>query len=279
MIIGSHVSMSAPDYIVGAVKEALSYHANTLMIYTGAPQNTLRKDISLLKVNEARQLLKDNDIPFEHVVVHAPYIINLANTVNPSTYELAEQFLEKEIQRVQAIGSKYLVLHPGSSVGEPLETGIKSIVKGLNAVLKKEDDIIICLETMAGKGSEVGYKFEQIKQIIEGVTLKDKMGVCLDTCHVHDAGYDLEDFDKLLAHFDAVIGLDLLHVIHVNDSKNDRGAKKDRHENIGKGSIGFEKLYKIVHHPLLINKIKILETPWVDGKAPYKEEIEQLLGK
>ncbi|MEG0177350.1 MAG: deoxyribonuclease IV [Anaerorhabdus sp.] len=276
MIIGSHVSMSAPDYLLGSVKDALSYDANALMVYTGAPQNTIRKSVASLKVEEAKELLKSKTIPFDRMVIHAPYIINLANTIRPETYDLAVSFLRQEIDRVTEIGATYLVLHPGSYVGATLEEGIASIIQGLNEVVKEDDDIIICLETMAGKGSEVGYCFEQIKLILDGVRYLNKYGVCLDTCHIHDAGYDVLNIDSVLEEFDRIIGLDKLYVVHLNDSKNIKGAKKDRHANLGQGEIGFEGLYQVAHHPLLEDKIMILETPWIDDQPPYKEEIMML---
>ncbi len=279
MIIGSHCSMSAPKYVLGAVEEMLSYGGNALMIYTGPPQNTLRKPVGSLKVLEAKALLKEHQIPIEQMVIHAPYIINLANCVNVNTYTLAVEFLRKEIDRVMEIGAKYLILHPGSFTTATLEDGINKIIEGLNSVLKEEDDIILCLETMAGKGSEIGTDFKQLRYIMNNVVYSEKLGVCLDTCHIHDAGMDLTDFDTILKDFDDTIGLEHLRVIHVNDSKNSCGAKKDRHENIGKGQIGFETLCSIVHHPLLEDKIKILETPWIDKKAPYKEEIIMLKHK
>ncbi|MEG0239857.1 deoxyribonuclease IV [Anaerorhabdus sp.] len=276
MIIGSHVSMSAPDYLLGSVKEALEYGANALMVYTGAPQNTLRKSVSTLKVEEMKCLMSENHLPMERLVIHAPYIINLANTIKPETYELAVSFLRQELDRVQEIGAKYLILHPGSYVAATLEEGIASIIKGLNEVVREKDDLIICLETMSGKGSEVGYRFEQIKAILDQVHYPEKFGVCLDTCHIHDAGYVVGSIDAVLQDFDRIIGLENLYVIHLNDSKNVMGAKKDRHANLGQGEIGFAELYRVAHHPLLENKIKILETPWIDGQPPYKEEINML---
>ncbi len=279
MIIGSHVSLSAPDYFLGAVKETLSYNANALMLYTGAPQNTIRKPISELKVKEAISLMKENNIDIKNCIVHAPYIINLANKVKPETRELAISFLTKEIQRVQELGAYYLVLHPGSHVSQSLEVGIQAVIEGLNEVVKKDDNIMILLETMAGKGTEIGRSFEEIKHILDNVDLKDKFGVCLDTCHVNDAGYDISSVDKLIQEFDEIIGLNHLKVIHVNDSKNDRGTNKDRHENIGKGTIGLKTLHTIVNHPKLIDVVKILETPWIDGEPPYKKEIELLKSK
>ncbi len=276
MIIGSHVSMKGKDMLLGSVKEALSYGANTFMFYTGAPQNTARKPISELRVDEAKTLMKENSIDINNVVVHAPYIINLANTVKAETYELAVRFLKQEIERCEQIGAKRLVLHPGSHVKAGEEVGLNQIVKGLNEVLKDGQKVRIALETMAGKGSELGKTFEEIRYIIDHVEKNELLGVCLDTCHIHDGGYDLNDFDKVLDNFDKIIGLDRLLVIHVNDSKNVKGAHKDRHENIGYGHIGFDVLNYIVHHEKLKNVPKILETPYIDGEAPYQKEIEML---
>lgn len=276
MIIGSHVGLKADDYFLGSVNEALSYGANALMIYTGAPQNTLRKNVSALMIEEGHQALRSANIPIEHVIVHAPYIINLGNTIKKETYELATSFLSKEIERVQAFKAKVIVLHPGAHMGAGSEVGIRSIIAGLNHVLQGVEEITIALETMAGKGSECGRSFEELKAIIDGVENKACISVCLDTCHVHDAGYDVHDIDGLLDHFDAVIGLRYLSVVHINDSKNIRGAAKDRHDNLGYGAIGFETLYKYVTHPRLAHLVKILETPYVNELPPYKMEIDML---
>lgn len=272
--IGSHVSMNGKEMMLGSVKEALSYGATTFMFYTGAPQNTARKPISQLRVEEAKALMEENNMNIDDIVVHAPYIINLANTIKPETFDLAVSFLKQEIERCEAIGASRLVLHPGSHVKAGDEAGLEQIVKGLNMVLKPDQKVKIALETMAGKGSELGRTFDQIQYMIENVEYNELLGVCLDTCHLNDAGYDLSQFDELLEEFDEKIGLDRLLVVHVNDSKNERGAHKDRHENIGYGHIGFEILNKVVHHPKLKDVPKILETPYIDGKAPYKEEIE-----
>jgi deoxyribonuclease-4 len=274
MIIGSHVSMSGKDMLLSSVKEALSYGANTFMFYTGAPQNTNRKPISELKVEEAKQLMEENGIDMNNVVVHAPYIINLGNTIKKETYDLAVRFLKEEIHRCEAIGAKRLVLHPGAHVKAGEDVGLDKIVEGLNEVLDKNQTVKIALETMAGKGTELGKTFEQLQYIIEHVKRNELLGVCLDTCHIHDAGYDLSDFDQILDEFDRTIGLDRLLVVHVNDSKNVRGAHKDRHENIGYGYIGFDILNSIVHSPRIKDVPKILETPYIEGNAPYKEEIE-----
>lgn len=275
--IGSHVSMSGKEMLLGSVKEAVSYGANTFMFYTGAPQNTARKPVSQLRVEEAKEYMKEHHISIDDVVVHAPYIINLANTVKPETYELAVRFLKEEIARCEEIGVSRLVLHPGSHVKAGDEAGLKQIIKGLNEVLREDQKVHIALETMAGKGSEMGRTFDQIQYMIENTKHSSLLGVCLDTCHIHDAGYDLTHFDDILEEFDQKIGLDRLLVVHVNDSKNERGAHKDRHENIGYGYIGFETLNQIVHHPKLKDVPKILETPYIDGKASYREEIEMFM--
>ena len=275
LYIGSHVSMSGPDYYLGAVKEALSYEANTFMFYTGAPQNTIRLPLERLKIEEGRALLKEKGIDETKIIVHAPYIINIANQLNPDNYELGKNNLLRELKRTYAFGPKILVLHPGSHVGTGVENGLDSIIKALNEVLDKDDtDVKIALETMAGKGGEMGSSFEEIKQIISSLKKPERVGVCLDTCHINDAGYEVADIDNVLKHFDEVIGLDKLLVVHINDTKNPIGAHKDRHENIGYGYLGFETLNKVVHHPLLNGIPKILETPYVDGNPPYKKEIE-----
>ncbi len=274
LLIGSHVSMGGKDMLLGSVKEALSYQANTFMFYTGAPQNTKRKPVSRMKIQEALALMKENGIDKNNIVVHAPYIINLANTLKKETYELAVSFLREEIQRVEEIGMRRLVLHPGSHVKAGEEAGINSIISGLNDVLTENQNVVVCLETMAGKGSELGISIDQLAYIIDHVFYKDKLGICLDTCHLNDAGYDLSLFDEILDEIDQKIGLDKVLVVHVNDSKNPRGAHKDRHENIGYGMIGFDILNAIVHNKRLENVPKILETPYIDNKAPYKEEIQ-----
>lgn len=276
MKIGSHVSMSAPDFVLGSVKEALSYDANAMMIYSGAPQNTRRQPISKLKIEEAQQLMQEHGLQMADMIVHAPYIINLANTIKPETFEIAVEFLAKELDRVSKIGARYLVLHPGSHVKAGEDIGLEQIVKGLNEAMKDIDNVYIALETMAGKGSELGYRFEQLKYIIDHCEKSEYLRVCMDTCHMHDAGYDVADFDALLDEFDRVVGLDRLVCIHLNDSKNIVGAKKDRHANLGHGEIGFETLCKIANHPKVANVVKILETPYIEGKPPYRAEIEML---
>lgn len=282
LIIGSHVSFTKDKQLVGSVMEALSYGSNTFMFYTGAPQNTNRSDIDDNLTKEATKLMLDKGIDIKNVVVHAPYIINLAN--NGANYDFSIKFLKEEVTRTEKLGIDKLVLHPGSHVGLGSEAGIKNIINALNQVVTKDQRVTICLETMAGKGSEVGSYFEQLKQIIDGVNYSDHIGVCLDTCHINDAGYDVSNFDSVLDEFDQVIGLDKLKCIHVNDSKNILGAHKDRHENFGFGTIGFDSLLKIVYHDKLKDIPKILETPYVtlndDDKKrlypPYKFEIEMI---
>lgn len=276
LIIGQHVSFKKEDQLEGSVLEALSYGANTFMFYTGAPQNTARVPISSEKTNKGLKLMNENNIDLDNVVVHAPYIINLANSNN---FDFNVRFLKEEISRVEKIGVNKLVLHPGSHVGLGVDTGIKNIIDSLNTVLTKDTNVIVCLETMAGKGTEIGRNFNEIKSIIDGINLKDKIGVCMDTCHLNDAGYDLSDFDKILDEFDSIIGLNYLKVIHINDSKNIIGSHKDRHENIGIGKIGFDKLIKIIYCEKIKGIPKILETPYVEGKPPYKQEIEMIRSK
>lgn len=277
MLIGSHVSLSGKDMLLGSAKEAASYGANVFMAYTGAPQNTRRKDIDTFKKDEAYAFMAANGIEF--FTIHAPYIVNLANTTKEGYFEFACDFLRQEIERVEVLGAHQITLHPGSHVGEGVDVGIAQIIRGLNEVLKANQTPQIALETMAGKGTELGRTFEELAQMIDGVTHNEKLSVTLDTCHVYDAGYDIvNDFDGVLNQFDKVIGLDRLKVLHINDSKNPFNSHKDRHANVGEGSIGFEALNYIVHHPQLAHIPKILETPWVkleDGSqiAPYKQEI------
>lgn len=280
LIIGSHVSFKKNDQIIGSIKEALSYGANTFMFYTGAPQNTKREEINSDLVIEGKELMLKNNIDINNVIVHAPYIINLANLANQ---EFSINFLKEEIKRVESLGITKLVLHPGSHVGVGIDKGIENIIDSLNKVLTEDTKVLICLETMAGKGSECASNFMEIKEIIDGVKYNDKLAVCLDTCHINDAGYNLNDFDKVLKEFDNVIGLDRLACIHVNDSKNELGTHKDRHENIGYGTIGFENLLKVIYHPSLNGIPKILETPYIkaekDSYPPYKHEIEMIRNK
>ena len=282
MKIGSHVGMSGKDMLLGSAKEAVSYGADTFMFYTGAPQNTRRKEISELNIGPAWDYMEEHGI--DEIIVHAPYIINLANTVKPETYELAERFLALELERTAACKSRILILHPGAHVGAGVDAGIAQIVRGLNHILTPDTPVCIALETMAGKGSEIGRSFEELARIYDGVTCSDTLRVCFDTCHTSDSGYDIiNDFDGVMEEFDRLIGRDQIAVFHINDSKNPAGAAKDRHANIGFGQIGFDALNYIVHHPDFEDVPKILETPYVPSPtqpkksfAPYKYEIEML---
>lgn len=281
--IGSHVGMSGKEMFLGSVKEALSYDANTFMIYTGAPQNTRRKEISELNIDAGLALAREHGIT--EFIVHAPYIINLGNTEKEETFSLAVEFLAKEIERSVAMQAKTIVLHPGSHVGAGESAGIAKIVEGLNQVLTKDMPITVALETMAGKGSEVGRSFEELAAIYDGVVCNDKLRVCFDTCHTHDSGYDIiHDFDGVIEKFDRLLGKEQIAVFHINDSKNVVGASKDRHENIGYGEIGFDALNYIVHHKDFMNIPKILESPYVTASdedkikslPPYRQEIRML---
>lgn len=280
MLIGSHVSMSGKKMLLQAAEEAASYNASTFMIYTGAPQNTRRKKIEDLNIENGKTAMKEYGL--SNIVVHAPYIINIANTTKPEVFNLGVEFLQSEIERTEALGAKDIVLHPGAHVGAGEEKGIQKIIEGLNEVLTNNNDVRIALETMAGKGSECGKTFEELAQIIDGVNHNERLSVCFDTCHTNDAGYNVkDDFDGVLNEFDKIVGIDRIKVLHVNDSKNPQGARKDRHENIGFGSIGYDALHYIVHHDAFKDVPKILETPYVadekkNKKPPYKYEIEMI---
>ncbi|WP_423190472.1 deoxyribonuclease IV [Alkalibacterium sp. f15] len=277
--------MKGKEMLLGAAEDAVDYGSSTFMIYTGAPQNTRRKEIEEMNIEAGQACMKANGINVADIVVHAPYIINLGNTIKKQNYGFAVQFMKEEIKRAEALGATQMTMHPGAHVGAGAELAIEQIAQGLNEILHEDQTLQIALETMAGKGTEIGRSFEELAQIIDKVKLKDKISVTLDTCHIHDAGYDVKnDFDGVLAEFDRIIGLDMLKVIHVNDSKNIQGAGKDRHANIGFGEIGFDALNYVVHHEKLSHLPKILETPFVgedkkNKKAPYKHEIVMLKEK
>lgn len=286
MIIGCHVSLGGKDQFLGSVKEALSYQANAFMVYTGAPQNTARKSLSEMKIEEARTLMNQSGLSGEHVIVHAPYIVNLANP-DPEKQAFAVQFLIEEVKRTSALGSKTMVLHPGAHMGEGVEMGIARIAQNLQQIIDATAayPVVIALETMAGKGTEVGRTFQEIRDIIDKTNRPHRLGVCYDTCHTSDAGYSVKDhFEAVLHEFDRIIGLSYLRVIHVNDSKNIQGAAKDRHENIGFGTIGFDALLQVFSHPKLSAIPKILETPYIkdesgldtEGYPPYGYEIAMI---
>lgn len=284
LIIGSHVGFTKDKQLLGCVEETLKYGGNTFMFYTGAPQNTNRLPIDDNKTIDALKLMKENNIDYSNVIVHAPYIINLANGKDDEKYNFAINFLKQEINRCETLGIKKLVLHPGSHVGLGIEEGISNIINALNIVLSKQSDVIICIETMAGKGSECGKTLDEVKTIIDGVENKNRIGVCLDTCHLNDAGYNIENFDKILDEIEEKIGLDKIYCVHINDSKNITGSSKDRHENFGLGTIGFNNLINVIYNDRLDSIPKILETPYVslDDNSkekiypPYKFEIEMI---
>jgi len=280
--IGSHVSFSDKG-LVTATEEAVSYGSSSFMIYTGAPQNTRRKPIEELYIEEGKALMGQHGI--DEIVVHAPYIINLGS-YKKDTFELAVRFLQEEIRRTHAIGVGHIVLHPGAYTDKDPEYGIARIAEGLNEVLAGTEglDVKIALETMAGKGTEIGRTFEEIAAIIDKVKDSDRLSVCLDTCHMHDAGYDIVgDLDGVLREFDRIVGLDRVAVVHINDSKNPRGAAKDRHAPVGAGYLGYETIKRVVDHELLAGRPFILETPWIgkDSKTSrpmYEAEIALLRG-
>ena len=284
LIIGSHVGFNNKTQLLGSLEEALSYGANTFMFYTGAPQNTMRNAINDELTYEAYKLMKEHNIALENVVIHAPYIVNLGNL---EKFDFSVSFLRSEIERANQLGIKNVVLHPGASVSYSREESIGSIIKGLNQILDNDFDVTICIETMAGKGTEIGINISEIKQLIDGVKYKNKIGICLDTCHLSDSGIDLTNFDEYLHEFDQKIGLKYIKVIHINDSKNDIGSHKDRHENIGFGKIGFDTLIKIIYDEHFKNIPKILETPYVSKEdndkekvyPPYKYEIAMIRSK
>ena len=285
MYLGCHVSFGK-NQLLGSVKEALSYNANTFMFYTGAPQNTLRSEIDINMTNEAIKLMEDNNIDIKKIVCHAPYIINLANKKDPSKWDFSINFLKNEIKRCEMMHVKYIVVHPGSSVGITLKEGLDNIVDALNIIINDDDSCMVLLETMAGKGNECGRTLEEIKYLLDGVKTTN-IGVCLDTCHLNDAGYDLSDFDSFIKMFDEIIGLNRIKCIHLNDSKNEIGSHKDRHDNIGFGTIGFNNIINIIYNDRFKDIPIILETPYIgdtdDDKnrlyPPYKYEICMLKNK
>lgn len=283
MKIGSHVSNNGLKMLVGSVEEALSYGENCLMVYLGAPQTTYRKDVEQLNYQKALEIAKKNGISPEDIIVHAPYIVNLGQS-DDEKFNFAISFLAKELAMVGKVGLKYMVLHPGAHVGNGENFALDRIAAGINEILRltSNDNTVIAIETMAGKGTECGKTFEEIKRIIDLIHDKTRIGVCLDTCHIFDAGYDIvNSYEDVINEFDAVIGLEYLKVIHLNDSKNQLGSHKDRHENIGFGNIGFNALLKVLNDKRFEQIPKILETPYVsvskiESYPPYKEEIEML---
>lgn len=284
--IGSHVGNSGKLMILGSVQEALSYGANAMMLYLGAPQNTFRKSFDDFKIQEAKVLLSEANISLDDVIIHAPYIVNLAQK-DDDKFNFAVKFLTNEVHMTGKLGFKFIVIHPGAHVGSGSDYGIKRIADGINQILRNTSSIhsVILLETMAGKGTECGKTFEEIKQIIDLIEYKQRIGVCIDTCHIFDAGYDLKnDYEEVFSQIDKIIGFEYIKVIHLNDSKNVCNSHKDRHENIGFGEIGFDPLLKVLYDDRFKDIPKILETPYIKDKscnsfAPYYLEIKMLKEK
>lgn len=272
MILGSHVKFNK-EQLYGSVKEAIGYGANTFMFYTGAPQNTIRSVINEELTQQAWALMQENNIDINNIICHAPYIINLANKLNLDSWNFSINFLRNEIDRCEMMGIKYIVVHPGNHLTNSLEIALKNIIEALNLIINEEDNCMILIETMAGKGTECGKSIDEVKTILDGIIYQDKIGVCVDTCHINDAGYKIEDY---LEEFKNKIGLDKIKCIHINDSKNVCGAHKDRHENIGFGTIGFTNLVNLINNDELKSVPKILETPYVENYPPYKFEIAMI---
>lgn len=283
LIIGSHVSFNNKEQLLGSVKEALSYNANTFMIYTGSTQSTSRSELRDECTYEAYKLMLENNIDSNNIIVHAPYIINLANRKDEDKYIFYCDFLANELNRCKKLGLNKIVLHPGSATTCTKEDAIKNIIDGINYVYNKTTDTMILLEFMAGKGTEVGTSIDELKRIIDGINDKDRIGVCLDTCHMNDSGIDISKFDDFLNEFDIKIGISKIKCIHLNDSLNNIGSHKDRHANIGYGTIGFDNLLRVVYNDRL-NVPFIIETPYINRNtnesfAPYKYEIESIRNK
>ncbi|MEE3928227.1 deoxyribonuclease IV [Mycoplasmopsis ciconiae] len=272
--IGSHISFKSPGYLVSAVQESLDNKANCMMIYLGAPQTTKRVDVAKFNIDQYNLFFKDLIKP-EDIIVHAPYITNAAN---PEKYPFACNFLIQEIKRMNHIGAKYLVLHPGAYTAFSPEKALKTLANSLKYILSETKDVVICIETMSGKGTEIGINYEQIMYLINEVN-DPRIQVCLDTCHIWDAGYNIQDYENFKKELKESGVYQHIKVIHLNDSKNPLNSHKDRHENLGKGYIGTQTLKKIVHDPDFDNIPIILETPWVDNKPIYKEEIAILMDK
>jgi deoxyribonuclease-4 len=283
LLLGSHVDMNKKNnFLIGSVNQAISENANTFMFFAGPPQSSMRTDISLINIPEFKNMCQEKNINLDDLLVHLPYVINMANTIKKETFDFSVEFLKKEIDRVLKIGVSLVVLHPGASVGGDKTESLKSLVKGLDLVLEefKDTNIRIALETMSGKGTEVCTNFDEIKFVIDNVKYNEYVGVCFDTCHLSDSGYDVKNnFSNVLDEFENKIGLKKLWAMHLNDSKNECGAKKDRHENIGHGYLGFESILKIVYEERMSGIPIVLETPYIENLCPYKDEIKMIREK
>ena len=278
MIIGSHVNFGS-EQLLGSAKQAVSFGANTFMFYTGAPQNTIRKDIKDDLTDEAIKYMKENNIDINNVICHAPYIINLANKEKDDSWNFSISFLKNEINRITKMGINYIVVHPGNALKIDRMEALNNIAEAINNIITIDTKPMILLETMAGKGTECGINIYEINEILNKVNLKEKVGVCLDTCHLNDSGIDISKFDEYLDEFDEKIGIEKIKCVHVNDSKNEIGTHKDRHANLGYGTIGFENLINVIYNTRLKNVPKILETPWIGEYPPYKIEIDMIKNK
>ena len=278
MIIGSHVNFGV-NQLLGSAKTAASYGANTFMFYTGAPQNTIRKDIDENLTNEAKEFMKEHGIDINDVICHAPYIINLANKEKEDSWNFSISFLKNEINRITQMGINYIVVHPGNALKLDRMAALHNISEAINNIIDADTKPMILLETMAGKGSECGINIYELKEILDNINLKDKVGICLDTCHLNDSGIDIAKFSEYLEEFDRTIGLEKVKCVHINDSKNVIGSHKDRHANIGYGTIGFTNLINVIYNPKLKDVPKILETPWIGEYPPYKLEIDMIRNK
>lgn len=284
LIMGSHVSFNNKKQLLGSVEEAISYNANTFMIYTGGAQSTMRSAINDELTYEGYKLMLENNINVKNVIVHAPYIVNLANRSDKNKYDFYIEFFIKELERCKTLGLDKIVLHPGSATTCTKEEAIENIAHGINLVYKSTTDTMILLEFMAGKGTEVGTSIDELKAIINKIEDKDRIGICLDSCHMNDAGIDISKIDEFLDEFDSKIGIDKIKCFHINDSMNPIGSHKDRHANIGYGTIGFNNLLNVVYNKRLEGIPFILETPYInrnqsDAYAPYKMEIESIRKK
>ena len=284
LIIGSHVSFNNKKQLLGSVEEAISYNANAFMIYTGGAQSTMRSAINDELTYEGYKLMLENNINTKNVIVHAPYIVNLANRSDKTKYDFYIDFFIKELDRCKMLGLDKIVLHPGSATTCSKEEAIENIAHGINLVYKSTTNTMILLEFMAGKGTEVGTSIDELKAIIDKIDDKDRIGVCLDSCHMNDAGVDISKIDDFLDEFDSKIGIDKIKCFHINDSMNQINSHKDRHANIGYGTIGFNNLLNIVYNKRLEGIPFILETPYInrnqsDAYAPYKMEIESIRKK
>lgn len=286
LYIGSHTSYLKDKGLLGVVEESISYGSNIFMFYTGSNQSTLRFPINKELTEKAHKIMLENGFDKTKCIVHAPFIINLANNTDPAKYNFYINFFKEELKRCIELDIRNMVLHPGSYTSLDRQTGIENIAFGLNEALKDIDGVNLLLEYMSGKGTEVGSSIDDLSGIINLLDedVKEKVFVCLDTCHMNDSGIDIANIEEFLDEFDKKIGINKIKCIHINDSYNVVGAHKDRHANIGYGTIGFEKLLNVIYNPRLDNIPKILETPWINRNekntyAPYKYEIEMIRNK